>query len=385
MTATAAGRSAEPSRPRLPWFLLGLSVVLVGAMVILSLGEELVADTLSFGAIALAFAASGALVATRHPRNPLGWIFCALGVSNGFAELWESFAYHDLPTADAGTWYIGWSWILDGCSYALIFLLFPDGRLLTRRWRWVLWLLAAACFLAIPGQATSPDNPDNPLVVHNAVLRAGFVIGIVLLLVAIFAALVSLAVRYRRSMGIERLQLRLFVGAGAAFVVVMTLAVPFWYRSVLIQAVTSFATVLLPAAAAVAILRYRLYDIDVVINRTLVYGSLTATLAGAYVGSVLVLQLALNGLTDGSGLAVAASTLGVAALFRPARNRIQRTVDRRFFRSRYDAARTLRSFGSRLRDEVDLDILCADLEGVVMETMSPAHVTLWLRASAVQR
>ncbi len=379
MTASTAGTSVAQPRPRLPWLLLGITLLLVPTMVALSLGEEPLFDTLAFGAIALAFATTGALVATRHPANPIGWIFCAIGVWNGAVELWESFAYHSLPTSDAGSWLIGWSWIVDGCSYALIFLLFPTGRLLTRQWRWVLWLLAAACLLAIPGQALSPDNPDNPLMVDSPLLQTGFAAGMVVLLVALAASLVSLGVRYRRSVGVERLQLRQFLYAGALIIPIMAVAVPFWYESVAVQAATAFGVVLLPTAAAIAILRYRLYDIDVVINRALVYGSLTATLGAAYVGSVLLLQLILSGLIQGSGLAVAASTLAVAALFRPARSRIQKIVDRRFFRSRYDARRTIEAFGAQLRDEVDLAMLTADLQAVVVETMRPDHVSLWLR------
>jgi hypothetical protein len=192
---------------------------------------------------------------------------------------------------------------------------------------------------------------------------------------------ISMVLRFRRARGDERQQMKWIALAGA--VAAGTIPLMFAAYEVVGQTAADSAIMLsvmaLPAAAAVAIVRYRLYDIDVVINRTLVYGSLTATLALVYVGSVLLLQLALSGLTDGSGLAVAASTLAVAALFRPVRGRIQKTVDRRFFRSRYDATRTIEAFAARLRDEVDLGALSADLQDVVVETMRPAHLSLWLR------
>jgi hypothetical protein len=201
------------------------------------------------------------------------------------------------------------------------------------------------------------------------------------------AALTSLVVRYRRARGIERLQLR-WVAAAACLLVLLavggSLATP-WLGSGAGWISMLLGLLAVAASLAVALLRYRLYDIDVVVNRTLVYGALTATLALTYLGSVLLLQLALSTITEGSGLAVAASTLAVAAMFRPARARIQEGVDRRFYRRKYHAAHTLGRFAAQLRDEVALDSLRAELQSVVASTMQPAHVSLWLRASRERR
>ncbi len=371
--------TADPGRTRLPWALLIVAVLLVIAMLPLSLGKEAYFDTVFYGLLVLALATTGAFVASRQPANPIGWIFCGLAVWGGVVETWEAFAYNSLPTAEAGAWVIGWSWVIDIAAYVLIFLLFPTGRLPSRRWRPVVWLLTVGCLLGVPGQAFSADNPDNPLPVDSAAVDVAFGLGMLCVLSAMLAAVASLVIRYRRAAGVERLQLKQFVFAGSLVMPTMALAIPLYYESVVVQAGVGVAFLTLPVAAGLAILRYRLYDIDVVINRTLVYAALTATLAAAYLGSVLVLQLALSGFTEGSSLAVATSTLAVAALFRPARSRIQAAVDRRFFRRKYDAVRTLEAFGARLRDQVDLDALGDDLRSVVDETMQPVHVSLWMR------
>jgi hypothetical protein len=206
--------------------------------------------------------------------------------------------------------------------------------------------------------------------------------GFITLFFTILFGAAAIVVRFRRATGEERLQLKWFASAGALFALAcIAYIVPFspLPSDTAGQALILLAFAGIPVAAGVAILRYRLYDIDVVINRTLVYGGVTATLAAAYLGTVLLLQLALSPLTEESDLAVAGSTLAVAALFRPARAWIQRFVDRRFYRSRYDAARTLEAFGARVRNEVDLDKLGGELRTVVAETMRPSGVSIWLR------
>ena len=231
-------------------------------------------------------------------------------------------------------------------------------------------------FAFTPGEfedlpAVNPLGLGDPLGTAAEVANG---LGFLLLVVGTLTAIASIVVRFRRSRGIERQQLK-WVTVGAALLPLSQVpSGDLGYAGLLLGALV------VAGAVAVAMLRYRLYDVDVVINRTLVYGALTAMLAAFYLGSVLLLQVLLRPLTEESNLAIAGSTLAVAALFRPARTRIQAVVDRRFYRHRYDAARTLESFGTRLRDQVALDNLSAELRTVVAETMQPAHVSLWLRA-----
>ena len=346
-----------------------------------------------FGLTFVTYAAVGALIASRRPRNPVGWLFCAVGIF--FAASETLYAYARDPAEPAGAavaaWLTAWTAEPGAVLVVLLVLLFPTGHFLSARWRRaaivliaasVVWALALALD---PGRLRPVESIANPVGVDGAgaVLDpiAGF--GPVIVLGGICLAIVGAIVRFRRARARERQQLK-WLALAAGFLVAVVLASTALLLVVDVdQGAWDFVSALLvcagiaalPVAAAIAILRERLYDIDVVINRALVYGALTATLAGVYLGSVLVIGLAVGE----SGLAVAASTLAVAALFGPARARIQAEVDRRFFRHRYDAAQTLADFGARVRDQVELDALSGDLRRVVSETVQPAHVSLWLR------
>jgi hypothetical protein len=350
--------------------------------------------------LTIGYATVGALVASRHPRNAVGWLLLAVALT--FAVQGAVDAYVADPTGPgvaAVAWVADWIWYV-WLYLAMVFLplVFPTGRLVSPRWRSVARLGLVALALSICGTAfldrpldMEPPRP-NPLgatgVLGDAVEVAG-PLGAVLGAIAFVLAAGSLVLRLRRSHGRERQQLKWFAYVGSVAVggLVVASAAEIGGEDsaqwVFVVGATGWFTALLtivvglPVAVGVAILRHRLYDVDVVIRRTLIYGALTATLAAGYLGCVLLAQLVMS---PGSGLAVAASTLVVAALFRPALARIQAVVDRRFYRRRYDARQTLESFGSRLRDEVDLDALGADLRGVVDDTMQPAHVSLWLRA-----
>jgi hypothetical protein len=348
------------------------------------------------------YAVVGAMIATRQPRNPVGWLFCAFGLLYpAVGALWSYAMYgvyatdDGLPGQEAAAWLFAWSG--EAVFFLVVFLLlvFPDGRFLTRRWRGVgiaggvagVLLSLAAAF--DPGPLYTFEAIDNPLGIDGAggALETLREIGSLAVSVLLVLAGVSLVVRFRRAEARERRRIKwLAVGAATAVLLVIALSTlelttetDRGAGEVVTSVVALLSLLVIPLTVAIAMLRDRLYDIDVVINRTLVYGALTAALVGTYVGVVLLLQLALEPLTEDSGLAIAGSTLAVAALVRPLRGRIQAIVDRRFYRRRYHAERTLESFGSRLRDEIDLDALGGELRGVVAETMQPAHVSLWLR------
>jgi hypothetical protein len=385
--------SSRRDHGRLAWTLAAIapSLLVAGWLI----GGVDVGNSGLVPALGLAFSGVGALIASRQPDNAMGWLFLGIGATTGlgmlagaYAERWVAGDGGSRVLGEAAAVYGSVSWIpfiLVPCTFVL--LLFPDGHLVSRRWRWVAWCAGAGIAGVLLASAVAPgpieDYPtlDNPYGTDSPLLGPLTGLAVALLLVGLVGSVASVIVRFRRAQGERRQQIKWLALAGAVAAVVVPIATAgsdLWGIDAT-NVACMLAVLGLPLAAGVAILRYRLYDIDVVINRALVYGAVTAALAVAYLACVLLLQLALSPLTANSGLAIAASTLAVAAMFRPARARAQAVVDRRFYRRRYDAAQTLESFAGRLRDELDLDALDADLRGVVAEAMQPAHVTLWLR------
>src|SRR5215213_944359 len=340
----------------------------------------------------------GAIVASRRPENPVGWLLCLSGVAvstSTFTSLYAIYALlarpGSLPAGEASAWIAAWILpIIIGLQISYV-LLFPTGRLPSGRWRWLAWLTGAFVLVGVVLSAFSSGAYFGALgPIRNPLGIEGFTNvykAVLYTLAPILYVAIALAVfiRLRRAVGVERQQLKWFAYAVAIFAIgttlnVITIAIdaPGWFEWAA-NAILTAAGTTIPVSIGIAILRYRLYDIDILINRTLVYGSLTATLVALYFGGIVVLQRIFVALTgQRSTLAVVASTLFIAALFTPLRRRIQAFIDRRFYRRKYDAAKTLEQFGATLRDATDLDSLTEKVTGVIRKTVQPAHVSIWL-------
>ena len=393
---------------RLAWIAFGLvGLLYLGGLAfsVLNRGENH-PQLSAFDPLVLAFLSFpvvGALVASLRPRNPIGWILLGIGFAWGLYVCLYGYSLYALvvneealPRADLSLALNSWTWVpAVGLMGTFLILLFPNGALPSRRWRPIAWLSALSLVIlsisgvVMPGGFENSGFPNvtNPLGIEalRPVIGAVDFFGILLLVFCIAASAASLIHRFRRSHGRERLQLKwLAAGAAAsaaAYLVFMTSGIyftdtqdpPLWAKVIEQYALWSF--MLIPVAIGIAVLKHGLYEIDVIINRTLVYGALTAILATAY---ALIVTIA-GTVLQGSEIVTAGATLAVAALFQPLRRRIQGFIDRRFYRRKYDAARTVEAFSSRLRNEVDLEAMRADLLGAVHETMQPRRVSLWLR------
>jgi hypothetical protein len=378
-----------------------VALVLAAATVVLivpALGTPTAVPFGTYGLLTLVAAFTypivGWLIAARRPENPIGWIFLVEGLLNAVLAFSSQYATYGLITApgsvvlaDVASWVSDWVWCPGTVLSFLLVLIFPDGRLPSRRWRPVVWLgIAAVVLQTVPNAlglwsyrglallaTNAPDLSGSPA--FAVALGVG---GIASLAFAVFAVL-SIIVRFRRSTGIERQQIKWFGAAGIATIALLWLT-PLLNLPPPFDALAAVIVgPLLPGATAVAILRYRLYEIDRIISRTLGWAIVTGVMLVVFVGAVLVLQAVLAPLTGGSTLAVAGSTLLAAAVFQPLRRRVQSRVDRRFNRARYDAERTVSDFTNRLRHEVDLDQLTAEITMAVGRTVQPASVAIWLQ------
>ncbi len=388
------------------WF--ALVIAMLGGYTVLNRDDEFAVVTMLVVWLAV-LTSVGALVAGKRKENPIGWLLLSAAalislflIADAYASYSLQYAPSPLPLDGFMAWLTLWVTVPGFGAFIFVFLLFPDGRLLSPRWRWLVWVgvagLAVTVFgLAIrPGPIDSFPTLDNPLGIQGAAGLARFLTegpGSLLDGLVVLAAVGSLVLRIRRSRGTQRQQMRWFVFSVVLFVTVFGAAQVLW---AIVEEPESggpantfgflaimLSLIFIPVSMGIGILRYRLYDIDVIVNKTLVYGGLTAILALAYLAIVVGLQSVIPGAGD-SDLTIAGSTLAVAALFRPLRARMQGFIDRRFYRRKFDAQRTLESFSARLREDVDLDHLSRDLLGVVRDTMQPAHASLWLRDAGEQ-
>src|SRR5919112_140150 len=365
------------------------------------------------GAFFMAFPLVGALIASKRLKNAVGWLCLAVGLLWALSGVFDYYGYYGAATPGSVPFPVvaagisDWIWVpAVGLLGTYVLLLFPDGRLPSSRWRPLAWLSGAVILLLSLGVMLAPGPLDNLGGVRNPFgiegadwLTAGAYVLLPLLPLCMLASALSLVLRYRRSGGEERQQIKWIAFAASVVVVVYAIALiasfvfpaeswttagSVWWLNLLTYVVLSSFT-LVPIAVGIAVLKYRLYEIDLIINRALVYGSLTAMLVALYLGGIVLLQRVFVTFTgQRSTLAVVASTLLIAALFNPLRRRIQYFIDRRFYRSKYDARKTLEAFSTKLRDDTDLEALSSDLVGVVRETMQPSHVSLWLRAETAQ-
>ncbi len=380
---------------------LATLAIAFGAIVLVALGLSADAGkTWGFPGYAIvvgtAFGTVGVLINVRVPGNRIGWLFAAIGLASVVQEFVAGYVVYgglvspgSLPWVTQVAWLETWDWVpLAGAATTFLLLLFPDGRLLSERWRPVAWLSVAAIVLASlalsiqPGPIDSARFLDNPLGVTTMSELIGPLggIGFIALIAAVLLSAASMVVRFRRSRGAERQQLKWFasaaVFAGLVFVGLGVLD----SDDKAFQVLTVVALLGMPISAGIAILRYRLYDIDRIVSNTLGYAVISIVLFGVFALVNLTLQSGLSNVTNGDTLAVAVSTLLAAALFNPARVRVQRIVDRRFHRARYDGDRTTAAFSERLRDELDLEATRRALVATVVEAVRPASAAVWIRA-----
>jgi hypothetical protein len=351
----------------------------------------------------LALAVPGAVLVGYRPANPIGWILAAMGLTAGASVVLGEYGYYALhtnpgsmPGGVLALWLQTLVWFPPIGLVPLLALLVPDGSPPSTRWRPLAWVAVAAMAVVIVAGAVSPGpiggeplpgTPQNPLGIGRARQALDLAEGVAFLVTPALAgvALLALALRFRRAQGTERQQLKWFA-YGTFLLLAGGVALFLPLSEAVAKAIVAAGLGCFTATLAVAVLRHGLYEIDVIINRTLVYGLLTALLAGVYAAAVLVLGQLFGGVGEHPpSWVVAGATLAVAVLFQPARRRIQAVVDRRFNRRKYDAAKTLEAFSARLRDQVDLDTLSTELLAVTNQTMQPTMATLWLRPSGQAR